>query len=173
MTEGIPRCIGIILDGNRRWAKERGLSSAEGHQAGAQNVKPIVNAAFARGIEHVVLYGFSTENWRRSDEEVSALMHLLAYWIEASLNELIEKNVRVRFIGELGRFSEELRTSMRSMEEKTSMGTSTLWLCVSYGSRAEILDAAKKLHESGEAFTEESLREKFWSAGMPDPDMTI
>lgn len=167
------KCIGIILDGNRRWAKEKGLPSLEGHRRGFENLKTIAKAVRDRGIPHLVVYAFSTENWKRSDEEVSYLMDIFREAIRAGREELGKEGIRVRFVGQRERFADDIQMGMRETEEKTSGNTSmTLWLCLSYGARAEIVAAANAAAKAGD-ITEESLRFHMWSAEMPDPDIII
>ena len=169
-----PKCVGIILDGNRRFAKERGLPTAEGHRQGAKNTDVIALAARDLGIEHVVLYAFSTENWRRSGEEVSYLMELFEEAIRDHFSRLAEEGIRVRFVGQLERFSENLRTLMHEVEVRHPAEIKmTLWVCLSYGGRAEIVEAARALARAGEEITEESLAAHLWTAEMPDPDLII
>ena len=169
-----PKCVGIILDGNRRFAKEHGFPTAEGHRQGAENTDVIALAARDLGIEHVVLYAFSTENWKRSGEEVSYLMELFAEAIRDHFSRLAEEGIRVRFVGQLERFSENLRTLMCEVEAQHPTETKmTLWVCLSYGGRAEIVEAARALVRAGEEITEESLATHLWTAEMPDPDLII
>ena len=169
-----PRCVGIILDGNRRWAKERGLPTAEGHRQGAKSTDVIALAARDLGIEHLALYAFSTENWKRSGEEVSYLMELFEEAIRDHFSRLTEEGIRVRFVGQLERFSDTLRTLMREVEAKNPAELKmTLWVCLSYGGQAEIVEAARALATAGEEITEESLAQHLWTAQMPDPDLII
>lgn len=170
----IPTCVGIILDGNRRWAKAQGKTTLEGHTAGLENIEGIVLHARDRGIQHVAIYAFSTENWKRSEEEVSHLMGLIVRAATEHLERLSEEGVRVRIIGERDRLSDEVRRAIDRIEEGSKDGkTCTLWVCLSYGGRAEIVAAAKEVAESGEAITEESLRAHMWSREMPDPDLIL
>ncbi len=169
-----PKCIGIILDGNRRWARERGLPSLEGHRRGFSTVEPIVLAVRDLGIAHVAMFGFSTENWNRSAEEVSYLLKLFEEIIRNELKRLASENVAVRFVGQRERFPENLQRLMREAEEKNPPNPrTTLWVCLSYGGRAEIVSAAQALAEHGELVTEESLAGALWTVGMPDPDLII
>jgi len=180
--EKTPGCIGIILDGNRRWAKERGLPSFEGHRQGMNNLEPIVLAARDLGIKHMVVYAFSTENWNRSKDEVSYLMEIFEEMARKNLARLAKEGVAVRFVGQRERFSETLQTVMREAEAKSLPGRSgrtglaepkiTLWICMSYGGRAEIVQAATAAAQDG-AISEESLAAHLWTAGMPDPDIII
>ncbi len=169
-----PTCIGIILDGNRRWAKVRGLPTLEGHREGFENLKRMARTVRDRGVSHLVVYAFSTENWNRTAEEVAYLMDIFRQAIRDSAEELGKEGIRVRFIGERERFAPDMRESMRDAEERTAHNTQmALWICLSYGGRAEITAAARQVAQSGESITDESLRASMWSAEMPDPDIII
>jgi undecaprenyl diphosphate synthase len=169
-----PTCIGIILDGNRRWAKERGIPAFEGHRQGMNNIEPIARAACHRGIQHLIVYAFSTENWNRSADEVSYLMEIFESTARERLSTLSEEKIAVRFVGEIERFSQSLRDAMREAEEKNPRDPKlTLWVCLSYGGRAEIVHAASEVMKKNRALTEESIAENLWTAGMPDPDLII
>lgn len=169
-----PTCIGIILDGNRRWAKERGLPSLEGHRRGFENLKTVARLVRDRGVGHLVVYAFSTENWNRSAEEVGYLMDIFRKAIHDSVEELGEEGIRVRFLGERERFAEDIQAGMRDAEGRTSANEKlTLWICLSYGGRAEIVAGVRTLIERGEDVTQETLRASLWSAEMPDPDLII
>jgi undecaprenyl diphosphate synthase len=169
-----PQCIGIILDGNRRWAKREGLPALEGHRRGADRLIECVRWARDRSIKHLVVYAFSTENWNRMQEEVSYLMDLFRETAGRTLNELAKDNVRVRFIGKLEMLPEDLQDTIKHLE-KTSASNSgiTLWICMSYGSRAEIVAAANAAAREGEAVTEENFSKHLWSASMPDPALIV
>ncbi len=167
------RCIGIILDGNRRWAKERGLPQFEGHRRGFENLKSAARWVRDRNIPHLVVFAFSTENLNRTEEEVSYLMNIFRDAIKSSSDELGKEGIRTRFIGERERFAQDIQDGMREAEEKTAHNTRmTLWICLSYGARAEIAAAAKAAATDGD-ITEETLRAHMWSADMPDPDIII
>ncbi len=166
-------CIGIILDGNRRWAKERGLPQLEGHRRGFNNLKSAARWVRDRNIPHLVVYAFSTENWKRSEEEVAYLMDIFRGAIRDSGEELGKEGIRTRFIGQRERFSQDIQDGIREAEEKTKANSKmTLWICLSYGARAEITAAAQAAASDG-VITEESLRAHMWSAEMPDPDIII
>lgn len=168
------RCVGIILDGNRRWAKERGLPKLEGHREGLENVKRITRVVRDRGIKHLVVYAFSTENWKREPVEVSYLMNLFKEAIEKEFSELGREGVRIRFVGQHERFPAGLQESILNIEKETGdNAVMTLWCCLSYGGRAEILHAAQEIAQHGESITEESFAKHLWTAGMPDPDIII
>jgi undecaprenyl diphosphate synthase len=169
-----PACIGIILDGNRRWAKEKGLPTLEGHRAGVETLKEAVRAAGEKGIGHVAVFAFSTENWQREPAEVAYLMELFMEMAGKHAGELAREGARTRFVGQRERFSPELQKSMDAVERDTANnGKITLWICLSYGGRAEIVEAARAVAAEGGEITEESLRAHFWSAQMPDPDIII
>lgn len=170
-----PACIGIILDGNRRWARERGLPTFEGHRRGMANVKKIARAARDLGIKHMVVYGFSTENWNRSKDEVRYLLGIFESTIRENLKAMATKEKSaVRFVGQRKRFPPSLQNAMREVEEQNPKHPRhTLWICLSYGSRAEIVAAARRISEKREKITEHSLARHLWTAGMPDPDLII
>lgn len=174
MTNG-PRAIGIIMDGNRRWAKERGLPTLEGHRQGLEKVRHATRWAFDAGIKEVTIYAFSTENWNRSKEEVAYLMELFEYAFKHHFTELVNEGGRIRFIGQRERMSETVQTLMRDIEEASKdndMGT--LIIALSYGGQAEILSAANALLAEGkEQITEAELRSRMWSAGLLDPDLIV
>ena len=173
MDANLPQCIGIILDGNRRWAKERGMPSLEGHRRGMDRLAEAVRWVRDRGIPHLVVYAFSTENWNRTEEEVLYLMDLFRSMTEKQLSELAKEGVCIRFVGQRERFDERLRDLMRRAEETSIKNEKiTLWVCLSYGGRAEIADAARAAAAAGEV-TEDSLAAHLWTAGMPDPDVVI
>lgn len=175
-TASVPACVGIIMDGNRRWAKERGLQSLEGHAEGRKRAKEIVRHAFSRGVGTVVLYAFSTENWNRTSEEVNYLMELFGKVMMEDFIELSREGIHVRFIGDLARLPEKLRISARKLEDEsaeTSAGK-TLVVALSYGGRAEIVAAANALLEEEATIADESaLAQNLWSYPMPDPDLVI
>src|SRR3989344_2011599 len=173
-TAKVPACIGIILDGNRRWAKENGLPSFEGHRRGMNNVESIAYAARDLGIQHMAVYAFSTENWNRSKDEVSYLMEIFESTIRERMKKFAQENIAVRFVGETGRFSPSLQDAMRDVEAKNPEEPRlTVWVCISYGSKAEIVQAAQAVQEMNKPISEESLGAHLWTSGMPDPDLII
>lgn len=168
------QCIGFILDGNRRWAKERGLPSLAGHKRGLETLVETVRLVRDRKIPHMVAYVFSTENWNRSEEEVSYLMRLLQDAATNELDKLSKDGVRVRCIGDRSRLSDTVRRAIENVEHESTKNIAiTLWLCLSYGGRAEIAAAAQAAAATGAPITEESLNSAFWSAEMPDPDIIV
>ena len=167
-------CVGIIMDGNRRWAKAKGLSKLEGHRVGLlETLRNAVRFVRARNIKHLVVYMFSTENWNREPAEVSYLMDLFRELIHKEMSELGKEGVRIRFAGQRERFSASLQQAMNDTEEETLQNDAiTLWCCLSYGGRAEIVAASRAAAEGGE-ITEDSLARHLWTADMPDPDIII
>src|SRR3989344_3673465 len=152
-----PACVGIILDGNRRWAKENSVSKLEGHRSGMETLKKTVRFVRDSDIKHLIVYAFSTENWSRDKDEVSYLMDLFREAIKKEMNELGKENVKVRFVGQRERFSEDLQQSMDEIEKETAENEAiTLWVCLSYGGRAEIVAAANATAKS-DLITEELL----------------
>lgn len=174
--QGVPQCVGIIMDGNRRWARSRGLPAVMGHKHGADKLKEVYGWIKDRGIRHLIVYAFSTENWNRSKEEVDYLMDTIRRFFgpnSTDLEEIKHRGGRVRFVGEQDRFAPDIQKLLASVEEATVAGKYTLWVCLSYGGRAEILHTAEMLQKSGEPITEESFAKHLWTAGMPDPDIII
>jgi undecaprenyl diphosphate synthase len=168
-----PTCVGIIMDGNRRWASANGVSKLEGHHAGTKTLQDAVRFVRGCGIKHLIVYAFSTENWNREPTEVTYLMRLFHETIEGYLRELGSEGVRIRFAGQRERFSNDLQQSMATLEKETGQNSSfTLWVCLSYGGRAEIVAAARAAASTGE-ISEDSLARHLWTAEMPDPDLII
>lgn len=170
-----PQCIGIILDGNRRWAKERGLPTLEGHRKGFEKASEMLVWAKEKDIEHVVLYGFSTENWNRSPEEVEYLMDLFEEMCDRFGTDIKKQGGSIRFIGERTRFRPSLQNKMQDAEEKTKDGKNgTVWIALSYGGRQEIIEGVRALLQAGKThIDEETFKGVLWSKGMPDPDLII
>jgi undecaprenyl diphosphate synthase len=173
----VAQSVAIILDGNGRWAKKRGLPVAAGHRAGARTVRRIVEASIGVGIHDLAVFAFSTENWSRSEEEVDALMEIFAETIERELPDLAEQGVRVRFIGRRDRAPEDLRRRMDAMEDRTELNTRlNLWVAFDYGGRAELVEAARRLVESGveaREIDENVFAANLYAPELPDPDLLI
>jgi undecaprenyl diphosphate synthase len=173
----VAQSVAIILDGNGRWAKKRGLPTAAGHRAGARAVRRVVEAAIDVGIHDLAVFAFSTENWSRSEAEVDALMEIFAETIERELPDLAEQGVRVRFIGRRDRAPEELRRRMAAMEDRTELNTRiNLWVAFDYGGRAELVEAARRLIESGidpREVDENVFAANLHAPDLPDPDLLI
>lgn len=173
--------IAIIMDGNGRWAKKRGLPRSVGHKKGAETVKEITRAAGEMGVKYLTLYAFSTENWQRPAEEVETLMGLLREYLKSDLKELQENGVRIIFIGERSMLPADIVESMSKLEEET-IGNDKMTLCValSYGSRQEIVQAARKiavLAKRGDIAPEDVDAKMFagllYTKDIPDPDLVI
>ena len=177
----IPRHVALILDGNGRWAKKRGLPRTAGHKQGCVAVEQIVEDAARLGIEYLTVYGFSTENWKRSAEEVGALMQLFRFYTKRLLKIAGENNVRVKMIGDRYRFAQDIIDGINTLEEKTRDNTGlTFVIAVNYGSRDEIRRAVQKMLtdcRDGKLSPEEADEAKITSyldtAGIPDPDLMI
>ncbi|MFA6170094.1 MAG: polyprenyl diphosphate synthase [Candidatus Margulisiibacteriota bacterium] len=175
MEKNIPRHVAIIMDGNGRWAKKRGLPRIAGHKEGAESLRAVLRAANELGVEYLTVYAFSTENWGRPKEEIDFLMGLLSMTIDRELGELAKNGVKVQFLGRLAKFSPDLQKKMRLAMEKTAAGSkSTLSIMVNYGGRAEIVDAVNRLIAEGKKEIDEAdLQAKLYTSEMPDPDLLI
>jgi len=168
--EQAPRYVAIITDGNGRWAQARGLPAIEGHRAGADVVKERLRDAARLGVEELTVYSFSTENWRRSPDEVAGLMAMFGERIDRETPELHEEGVRMRFIGRRAGVSDELQRRMDWAEQTTRDNRRiTLFVAFNYGGRAEILDAARGF----DGDTEEDFRARLYAPDMHDPDLLI
>ena len=168
--------VAIIMDGNGRWAESRGLPRAEGHRQGSLQVETVLDAAEKLGIKYVTLYAFSTENWKRSPAEVLALMKLLEQFSTERLPRMMEKNIRLRVIGRITDIPLFARQKLLEAVEKTSKNNgNVLTLALSYGGRAEIVDAVNRiLKEKPDAeITEETFRNYLYAPDIPDPDLLI
>lgn len=177
----IPRHVAIIMDGNGRWAKNRHLPRAMGHSAGAKNVETICQAAFDLGIKYLTVYAFSTENWKRSEDEVNTLMKLLKQYMDGCIEKSRKNNMRVRVIGDISALSDEMQTSIRKLEEYSkNFDGLQFTVALNYGGRDEIIRAVKMLAsdiEKGELkadeISEEKLNGKLDTFELPDPDLLI
>ena len=172
-----PRHVAIIADGNRRWARERGLPVLAGHVQGIEAIRPIVRRARDLGVQTLSVYTFSTENWTRPGEEVSGLFGLIDGAVRQYTDELIEEGVRVRVIGRLHEAPSDVQRSIRAAEERTRDGARmTLNICFNYSGRAEIVDATRALVAAGadpNAIDEAHFAEHLYTAGQPDVDLLI
>ncbi len=177
----IPRHVAIIMDGNGRWAKEKGLPRTAGHREGIKRVLEIVKAAAKWGVEVVTFFAFSTENWSRPKKEVDMLMHSLKFFLEREVRELNKNNVRLKFVGRAAPIPESLLKKLREAERLTQDNTGiTMVLALNYGSRQEIVDAAKKFADEVlfkkarvEDLNEERFSHYLYTADLPDPDLLI
>lgn len=170
----IPRSIGIIMDGNRRWAKARGLPTLEGHRRGYEKVREVLGWAKDSGVGAVVVYAFSTENWNRAKEEVSYLMDLFRRVIGSLVADAKENGTRIIFIGDRTRVPEDIRTLMEDAEKATTSNSAfTLGIALSYGGRDEILRAIARASEIGKKLSESEFSALLDTADIPDPDLII
>jgi undecaprenyl diphosphate synthase len=177
----MPRHVAIIMDGNGRWAEAQGRSRNEGHREGLEAVREVVRTAGDLGIDYLTLYAFSIENWNRPQAEVTELMRLLDHYLEVELDEVLEKDIRVQVIGRLDRVPPLVRKRVEDAVERTHNGKAmTLVFALSYGGRAEIVDAARRLMKDAELgkIEPEALDEKTFAAylyapDVPDPDLLI
>ncbi len=180
-STNIPDHIAIIMDGNGRWAKSRGLPRAEGHRAGAESVREAIDACKELGVKFLTLYAFSSENWNRPQAEVSALMILLERFLHSKAADLMRQNVKLQVIGQIERLPESTRKTLQKVIDQTAANDSiTLVLALSYGAREEITNAARKLAQSvwEGKFTPAEITPEFFAsmldtAGIPDPDLLI
>jgi len=177
----IPRHIAVIMDGNGRWAKQRGLPRREGHRAGAESVREVTEACMELGVEYLTLYAFSSENWNRPSEEVEALMSLLDRFLSEKQRELREQNIRLIAIGQLERLPDKTRKLLEQIMEETSHHTAmTLVLALSYGAREEIVAAARSIAREvregslePDAIDAQIFADHLQTKGIPDPDLLV
>ena len=171
------RTVAIIMDGNGRWAERRRLPVAEGHRAGTTALRRTVEAAIDLGVETLVVYAFSTENWSRPAGEVDSLMDIFGETIERELPDLVRQGVRTRFIGRRDRASSQLREQMERLEDETAANDRlNLWVALDYGGRGELVEAVRRLAESGidpAEIDENLLRANLYAPDLPDPDLLI
>ena len=169
--------VAVIMDGNGRWAKRRGLPVAAGHRAGTRALRLTVEAAIELGVHDLTVYAFSTENWSRPADEVEALMGIFGETIERELHDLAEQGVRVRFIGRRDRAPADLRARMEAMEDRTELnGRLNLWIAFDYGGRSELVEATRRLVESGvdaREIDENLIAANLHAPDLPDPDLLI
>lgn len=180
-TRTVPRHVAIIMDGNGRWARGRGRPRTMGHRAGVDAVRRTIEASVALGIEYLTLYGFSTENWKRPESEVSDLMGLLRLFLKRELATLHKNGIKIRIIGDRSRFADDIRALLDKAEEQTSGNTRlNLTIALSYGARAEIAHAMREIARkvaageiSADAITEDIIEQNLSTVGIPDPDLLI
>jgi undecaprenyl diphosphate synthase len=177
----IPRHIAIIMDGNGRWAKERGLPRIKGHEQGAESVRAVTEACVELGVEFLTVYAFSTENWRRPEAEVSALWALLEHFISQETPTLMKNGVRLQAIGRLHELPESCQTALREAVALTAQNpATTLILALNYSGRTEIIDTVRELWRDASAgridldsVTEETFSQRLYTRDYPDPDLLI
>ena len=173
----LPQHLAVIMDGNGRWAAQRHLPRVEGHRAGIESVREVVEGSARLGIGVLTLYAFSVENWKRPVSEVSTLMMLLKRYLRLELKTLLRNNIRFKVIGRASDLAPDVRSELAAGEEKTAANTGMLFnIALNYGGRAEIVEAAKRLIEAGvrpEEVDEERFAGFLYTAGQPDPDLLI
>jgi undecaprenyl diphosphate synthase len=173
----VARAVAIIMDGNARWARARGLPVAEGHRGGARALRPVVETAIDLGVESLAVFAFSTENWTRPEDEVEVLMEIFSETIDRELPDLAAQGVRTRFVGRRDRAPDELQQKMEELERATADKTRlSLWIAFDYGGRAELVEAARRLFASGvgaDAIDEDAFASHLYEPEMPDPDLLI
>lgn len=172
-----PQHVAVIMDGNRRWAEERGLPRQAGYRAGTENIRRLIKAFGERGVTHLTLFAFSTENWRRPKSEITPLFRLIGRVIDRELHALHDNGVRLVHIGDLTPLADDLQRRIRNAIELTK-NNDRMTVCVAfnYGGRAEVVDAVKRLMADGvkpEEVTEEKLESYLGTHGLPDPDLVI
>ena len=180
-TENMPKHIAIIMDGNRRWAREKGLDPKQGHREGAKTLEKIVRYANKIGLEYITVYAFSTENWKRSEDEVGALMILLQKYLDDYSKRADTENIKVKVLGDITRLSEGMQKSIKKCMERTKNNTGVVFnIALNYGSRNEIVSAVKNIayevkngNINVEEITEDTISNSLYTAGEPDPDLLI
>lgn len=181
LSRPVPTHIAVIMDGNGRWAKKRGLPRQAGHKVGAEAFRTIANYAKSIGLKYLTVYAFSTENWRRSPEEVDAIMDLLEKYLRELIRDMDKNQVRFCFFGDLSRLSPELREEARITAERSQKYEGVqVNFCLNYGGRMEILRAAQQFAQDcvdgkccPEDLTEDAFSARMYSAGVPDPELVI
>lgn len=173
----IPQHIGIIMDGNRRWAKKQGLSSLEGHLRGYERLKKIARLCFKKGVKFLTFFAFSTENWNRSKEEVSYLMNLLKRAMKESFDEFHRENIKIKISGRMNQLPEDLQEAIEETVEKTKNNIKgVLNIALNYGGRPEIIDAVKNIINkklSADQIDEKIIKENLYTSDLPDPELII
>ena len=173
----VPNHIGIIMDGNRRWAKEKKKKTIEGHLAGANRIISLAKYIFDKGVKYLSIYAFSTENWARPAAEIDALFKLLSEYFYKEIDELNLNGVRIRTLGELSAFKPGLRSLMEDAVERTKHNTGLCFnIAVNYGSRDEIVHAVRRIAAEGiapDAVTEQTIADRLYTSGLPELDLII
>ncbi|MEK7153736.1 MAG: polyprenyl diphosphate synthase [Patescibacteria group bacterium] len=173
----MPKHLGFILDGNRRWAKEHSIPEYDGHLAGYNALREVIEGCFEQGVQYVSIYAFSSENWKRDKNEVSGLMKLALQAISKDLKSLIRQNIRVRILGRRSGISSKLLAGFEKAEEATrTLSGGTLAVCFNYGGQQEIADAARQCVEDGllpEEITEEAIAQHLYAPDVPPVDMVV
>ncbi len=180
-TSRLPKHIAIIMDGNGRWAAKRALPRRAGHKAGAEAFERLITEAKELGIQHLTAYAFSTENWRRSEDEVNAIMDLLRYYLKNSFQRFLKDNVKMHIIGDISRLDKDIQEQIQEVEEKSrEKDGMTVHIALNYGGRDELCRCVKKIAEeatngklSAQDITEETIEAHLDTAGIPDPELII
>lgn len=176
-TAALPTHLGFIIDGNRRWAKQHGIPAYEGHLAGYNALKDVLYEAFDRGVKYASVYAFSTENWKRAEEEVGYLLKLALRLVKSDLHELIERNIRFRHVGDKRTLPPKVAKAMTEAEEKTrNLTGGVLCACFNYGGQHEIVEAARKCVEdglTGEEIDEDAIAARLYAPEVPPVDMVV
>ncbi len=175
LKKSYPRSVAVIMDGNGRWAQKRGLPRTAGHKAGFDTFVKTVEACDELGVKYLTVYAFSTENWKRSDEEVSGIIKIMNSAIPVYVPKLMKKNARLRIYGDLGRFDQNTRDMLCESVSKLDANTGiTVGICLSYGGRNEIVHAVNSLLSEGVTHvTDADIASHLYTAGTPDPDLVI
>ena len=180
-ARALPTHVAVIMDGNGRWAKKRGLPRTAGHKSGAENFKRIVRYASSIGIRYFTVYAFSTENWKRPSDEVNTLIHLFIQYLDEATRDFMDENIRVRFLGETDAFPPKLRELIDRVERTSADRTGmTLCVCLNYGGRRELVHAVRALAQevqagtlSPDAIDEAAIAAHLYCPDVPDPDLVI
>ena len=170
----LPRHIAIIMDGNGRWAKKRGLPRTAGHKAGAETFRDIATYCRELGVEYLTVYAFSTENWKRPRDEVDTIMELLEQYLQEAIDTMERDHIRLKILGDTAALSPKLQQMVAQTNAiSTHYQGFQANICLNYGGRSEILRAARLCAEAGDEWTEENFGKYLWSAGIPDPELII
>ena len=170
----LPRHIAIIMDGNGRWAKKRGLPRTAGHKVGAETFRDIATYCRELGVEFLTVYAFSTENWKRPKDEVNTIMSLLEQYLQEAIDTMERDHIRLKILGDTAALSPKLQQMVAQTNAiSTHYQGFQANICLNYGGRSEILRAARLCAEAGEEWTEENFGKYLWSAGIPDPELII
>ncbi len=177
----VPEHIAIIMDGNGRWAKQRGMARIQGHKAGMESLREIVRHSDELGVKYLTVYAFSTENWKRPEDEVSGIFKLIAPYVKSEIRRLSANNVKVKMLGDWSKLPEDSRQEIQKVLDATAGNTGLQFnIAMNYGGRAEILRAARLLAEDiaagkvkPEEATEDMISDRLYTAGMPDPELII
>ena len=179
--EAMPKHIAIIMDGNRRWAKNKGLPSGQGHKEGAKTLEKIVRYANKIGLQHITVYAFSTENWKRAEEEVKGLMLLMQNYLDDYAKKADTENIKVKFLGDTTALSTSMQQSIQKCIERTKNNTGIVFnIALNYGGRAELVKTVKEIAQEIKEnklnisdINEEAITNRLYTAGQPDPDLLI